>query len=606
MVCLTFPNLRRISLLTVFFLTAFTSPVFAQFFTINRFHSDITINKDASFIVKETLDVEFHMPRHGIFREIPFKYVTELGKTIKTPIKVISVTDESGGDWKYKVAREGNIISIRIGDPDRYVSGLQTYVITYKVENATLFFDDHDELYWNVTGNYWPASIKEASTDITLAVQDNKNKLFQGSCYTGVLGSTESECIFEKKVDGGKFFTRKTFNPGEGFTIALGWDKGLVVPPSNWKQFLWKINIKENWVFSLPFLSLITMITLWSTLGRDPRVRKSVVVMYEPPRYKDKPLSAAEVGTLIDDRVNPRDLSAAIVGLAVKGYIKIEETRIKGLISIFDSIDYKLVKIKEPDLDLSYFEIQLMRSLFLNSQSSINIAELQNTFYEKLPSLKDTLYNGFVQKGYFRSDPAGVRKFYLITGFLIILFFAFGLAILSFAPFISFAPFKGIIAGILTGIPILAFATVMPAKTRVGALAYMHLLGFIEFLMRAEKDRLERMGDKELFSKFLPYAIALDVVDNWTKAFEGIYQEPPKWFVSMGEPTFGEPTFRGPTTFTPRSFSRSIETLTSSLSSKMFSAPRGSSLGGGGFGGGGFGGGGSSGGGFGGGGGRSW
>ena len=135
----------------------------------------------------------------------------------------------------------------------------------------------------------------------------------------------------------------------------------------------------------------------------------------------------------------------------------------------------------------------------------------------------------------------------------------------------------------------------MPAKTRNGTLAYMDILGFQEFMNRAEKDKLERMGDKDLFSKFLPYAIALDVVDNWAKAFEGIYQEPPDWYVSPV----------GLRTFNPYVFSHAIHSVSTDLASAMFSAPRGSGIGGGG-GGGGFGGGGSSGGGFGGGGGGSW
>jgi uncharacterized membrane protein len=111
-------------------------------------------------------------------------------------------------------------------------------------------------------------------------------------------------------------------------------------------------------------------------------------------------------------------------------------------------------------------------------------------------------------------------------------------------------------------------------------------------LRRAEKDRLQRMGDKDLFSKFLPYAIALDVVDNWAKAFEGLYQDPPQWYTS-------ESGFR---TFSPYHFSRSINAATSNLASAIYSAPRGSGIGGGGS----SGGGGFSGGGFGGGGGGSW
>lgn len=138
-------------------------------------------------------------------------------------------------------------------------------------------------------------------------------------------------------------------------------------------------------------------------------------------------------------------------------------------------------------------------------------------------------------------------------------------------------------------LPLFVFGRVMPAKTRTGASTYMDVLGFQGFLNRAEKDRLERMGDKNLFFKFLPYAIALDVEDNWAKALEGIYQEPPQWYRSS----------RGFGTFSPYGFTRSLNSVTSSLASAMFSSPRGSGRGG-------LGGGGSSGGGFGGGGGESW
>jgi uncharacterized membrane protein len=130
----------------------------------------------------------------------------------------------------------------------------------------------------------------------------------------------------------------------------------------------------------------------------------------------------------------------------------------------------------------------------------------------------------------------------------------------------------------------------MPAKTRQGSVAYMDILGFEEFLNRAEKDRLIRMNDQDLFSKFLPYALALNVADSWAKAFEGITQSQPEWYSSRG----------GFRTFTPRDFTRSLNSAASSIATALYSAPRSSGISGG------SGGGGSSGGGFGGGGGGSW
>jgi uncharacterized membrane protein len=563
-------------------LILFISPAFAQYFTINKFHSDIMIDEDSSVIVKETIDVEFHQSRHGIYREIPFKYRDEFGKVITTPTRVLSVTDESGKPWKYQMKKAGHLANIRIGDEKRYVKGSQTYVVTYVVENVILFFNDHDELYWNVTGNYWKAPIKEASATVSLTTK-NKSKNLMAAGYEGSYGSRE-ECSYETYENSGKFFTKRNLNMGEGLTIAFGWDKRLVFPPSSLKKFLWAINPRENWVFLLPIFSLIFMANRWYRKGRDPRVRESVTVMYEPPKFDNKPLTPAEVGTLIDEKFDPRDITSTIVGLAVKGYIKIEETKKEGM--IFDKTDYVPIKVKESDTHLSPFEDELMRRLFSFSPPRLLVSTLKNKFYTNLPALKKALYGELIRKKYFLSSPEKVRNSYIVSGIIILVF-----AVIAFALLVPGSGVKSFIAGILTGTPVLAFARFMPVKTRAGASAYMDILGFQEFMNRAEKDRLERMGDKDLFSKFLPYAIALDVADNWANAFEGIYQEPPDWFVSpVG--------FR---TFSPYAFTHSLNSVTSNLSSAMFSAPRSSGGGGGGFGGGG-----SSGGGFGGGGGGSW
>ncbi len=559
----------------------FVSPALAQYFTIEKFHSDIMVHEDSSVIVKETIETEFHQPRHGIYREIPFKYRDDLGKVVVTPTRVLSVTDESGKAWKYRVDKTGPIINVRIGDAKRYVSGHQTYVITYQVENAILFFDDHDELYWNVTGNYWKAPIKEASATVSLTTNvKSKNLIAAG--FEGGLGSKE-ECASETYDNSGKFSAKRNLNLGEGLTLAFGWDKGLIFPPSSWKKFLWAVNPRENWIFLLPVFSFFYMANRWYRRGKDPKVREAVAVMYEPPKFDNKPLTPAEVGTLLDEKLDPRDITSSIVGLAVKGYIKIEEVKHEGL--IFDKTDYYLRKVKGSDADVSPFERELMQALFPAALPGTLVSALKNKFYTNLPMLKKALYAELIRKKYFLNSPEKVRSLYFAAGVVVIIAAALALAFL-----IPGAGVKSFIAGILTGIPVLAFAKFMPAKTRAGASAYMDILGFEEFMKRAEKDRLERMADANLFSRFLPYAIALDVAANWAKAFEGIYQDPPNWYVSpVG--------FR---TFSPYGFTHSFSSVTSSLGSTMFSTPR-SSGGGGGFGGGGF-----SGGGFGGGGGGSW
>lgn len=558
------------------------SPFFSSF-TIRNFQSSILINEDSSFTVKETIDVDFNQSRHGIYREIPFKYTDDLDKTIRTPLEILSVTDSVGRDRKYRVRQTGNVVNVRIGDAKIYVSGFQSYVILYKVENALLYFDNHDELYWNVTGNYWRAPIKAASADVTLSTMKESKKIW-AACFTGIYGLRRSNCSFTTSHNSGNFYSKTYLNPGEGLTIVFGWDKGLVSPPSSYKRFFWALNLKENWIFLLSIISFIFMISLWYRRGRDPKVRQAITVMYEPPKYGNKAITPAEVGAIIDEKLDPRDISSTIVGLAVRGYVQIKEKKKEGL--IVDSTDYYLSKVKEPDENLSSFEAKVMRNVFSDDPSGVFVYEMKNKFYKNLLDLKNSLYEELVRKKYFLKSPEKVRNMYVAAGFVIIIFGGFLTVV-----FTSNLTGRAILASVLTGVPFLLFSRVMPAKTRAGAFAYMDILGFQEFLNRAEKDRLQRMGDKNLFSKFLPYAVALDVVDNWAKAFEGIYQDPPSWYVSPG----------GFRTFMPSHFAYAIGSLTSNLSSAMFSAPRGSGVGGSGSGIGGF-----SGGGFGGGGGGSW
>ena len=562
----------------------FSSPAHAQDFTINDFTANILINPDSSFTVQETLTVEFHRPRHGIYREIPYIYTDSLGSSIRTPTEVLSVKDGNGNKLRSKVSRKGNILNIRIGDPDTYVSGLQKYVIFYKVENAILFFDDHDELYWNVTGNYWKSEIKHAVCTVSLA--GKKTKEFWAACYTGRSGSAEKSCTYENAENFIEIKTQRSLSAGEGLTIAYGWDKGLVSHPSSLRKFLWLINLQQNWIFIFPLLSLSIMLNLWYTKGRDPRDRESVTVMYGPPQYNNVPLCPAEVGTLIDETLDSRDITATIVGLAVKGYIKIEETKVEGI--VFDSKDYHLAKQKEPDDSLSLFERELMSYIF-GSLPGKMVSELKNKFYAYIDPLRKTLYSELTKKKYFTVSPDKVRQLYAAAGFIIVIA-ATVLISLLFSD--SIGGTRTFLAGILCGLPIFGLAKFMPAKTRSGAAAYMSILGFEEFLTRAEKDQLMRMKDENLFSRFFPYALALNVADNWAKAFEGIYQQPPEWYVSP----------MGGRMFSPTGFNHSINSAMSSLSTAIFSAPRSSGTGRGGF----SGGGGSSGGGFGGGGGGSW
>lgn len=558
-------------------------PARAEDFSIRSFHADIEIRKDTSIRVTETIEAEFFRPRHGIFRDIPFRYADELGKTTVMPVRIESVGGPPGTARKYRVERSGGFVRVRIGDPDRYVDGRQVYILRYSVENAIVPFPDHDELYWNVTGNDWPVEIGTVSASATFA-WGSLPAPPRTRCFTGPRGSREEACEAASGRDRAAFTATRGFRPGEGMTVVAGWEKGIVTPPSRWNRLLFRMNAGENWpLLAVPF-TLAFMAGLWYRKGKDPSTGDPLVVAYAPPEGAGRPILPAEAGTLIDEKLDPADLAASIVNLAVKGHVTIEEEQTRPF--LFAKTDYLLRKGKNPGGELPPFERLLMDRLFRDHGSEVRVSDLKLEFHKNLEDLRKAVFEGLEGLGYFSGNPMSVKSRYVRAG--IFLLFAAGLLLFLGEKITGTLPSRAAGALFLSGVIVILFASRMPVKTLKGAEALGRVKGFEEFLLRAEKDRLERMNDPTLFERYLPYAIALGVSDRWAKAFEGIWQEPPRWYLSDG----------GAGAFHPAAFHRSLDSALSTMSGAMFAAPRGSGSG--------FSGGGGSGGGGGGGGGGSW
>jgi len=221
------------------------APSPAEDFSIVSFRSGIEVRADSSLRIAETIETVFHRQRHGLYRDIPFRYTDELGKESITPVHVVSVKDASVNPWKHKVERSGGFVRVRIGDPDRFVEGRQVYVIEYSVENAILSLQDHDELYWNVTGNDWAAPIGSATAIVTVAAEGRPLE-FRTRCYTGPRGSRQEGCAVSASRNGATIVSGRALQAGEGMTGVLGWEKGVVRPASPWKTHAFRLNLPVN------------------------------------------------------------------------------------------------------------------------------------------------------------------------------------------------------------------------------------------------------------------------------------------------------------------------------------------------------------------------
>ena len=562
-------------------LTALVSPSAAKERYLRKFFSDIAVLPNGTIDVTENITFQFvGGPWHGIYRDIPVEYSGPRGLNYSLFLSVKSVTDDSGQNLRYETSRVRHYLRIKIYIPGADNS-TRTVSIDYTVSNALKYFDDHDEFYWNVTGDEWPIQIDSAGAHVVFP-EGTAN--LRAKAFTGTFRSTGSAASARVEGTGVDVQTTAPLNIHEGLTLATAFDKGAVREPTAFSLFL--LYLRSNWPLVLPVFVFIFMFWWWWTRGRDPRLRP-IAAQYEPP---DK-LSPGEVGTLIDNSVDMRDITASIVDLAVRGYIVIEEKQKDHLLGLTHSKDYifHLKKSRAEWASLKPHEQTLLNGLFSsgNAGDLVTLDQLHNTFYTNIPVMRDQIFASLVGNSYYARRPDSVRASYLAFGLVT------GAILIGLGHWLSqhlgMAPMPFIVSGIISGLIVCGFGLVMPARTQTGARALEGILGFEDFLAHVESDRFNRMiKTPEMFEKFLPFAMALGVEKNWSRAFQGIYTQPPQWYQGG---SFGPG-------FYPYAFANNLSSMSSMAGTAMASAPRssgGSAFGGGGgggFSGGGFGGGG--------------
>jgi uncharacterized membrane protein len=387
---------------------------------IKSFESFIDVHKDGVIVVRERIVVDFgEEERHGIYRTIPYYFQGR-----KLEFNLISVEDDSGSSYQVWEEKEDGKVYWRIGDPEVLVKGEKVYNITYKVKGAINYFKEHDEIYWNVNGTEWEMRIKEVSCVVNLPEGVDVSKV-KYTFYTGKKGSREQNG--KAWVEGNKvFFKAGPFKPGENLTIVVGIPKGVLIEPPkpSW--------ISRNWgllfMIFLPLISFWYMLSQYFHYGRDPKIYRSIMVEYDPPNN----LKPAEIGTLVDEYADDRDIVATIIDLAIRGYLKIKPLGNKDVEieilregddlegyekEIFEAIkesveDGKVLKLGE---GVKYY----IRSL--EPSEAKEYVEKYKELHETLESVKDEVYDLVTQRGYFQENPKAIRDNYAALGILMFL-----------------------------------------------------------------------------------------------------------------------------------------------------------------------------------------
>jgi uncharacterized membrane protein YgcG len=627
-------------LLALAWLLATTAPAHADE-RILSYHADIRIAADGSMTVAEHIRVraEGDQINHGIYRDFPTSYRDPLRNHYRVAFDMLGAErDGSSEDWHSET--RGNGVRVYLGSSATTVPiGEHEYVIRYRTNRQVGFFDDHDELYWNVTGNGWAFPIDAAGAEVHLPQAVPVEQL-EASGYTGPQGSREQALTTELEPGGARFTASRALGPEEGLSIVLEFPKGIIAEPSTEQKMAWLLRDNRNLVIGLVGLLILWLYYgwAWNRWGRDPP-RGVRIPLYEPPNG-DSPAAMRYVREMSFDKTC---FSAAILGLAAKGQLGIDEKK-KG--------EFTLTRA-DTDATLTADEKALHDSLFKGGGTLKLVQANRERVVGAMDALKKSLAAGY-EKKYFNTHSRKLWPGVLVTlvtagtmivlqpgeapavaGFMLLWLSGWSLGTFAIASAawqatrqadgpVKVAGSAGLwlfalpfIAGEIGGLAMLAwsvgigstlafviligtnvaFYQWMKAPTRDGAKLLDRIDGFRWYLGVAEKQELDsryKPGSRpELFAAYLPYAVALDVENAWADRFADaltpmqMQEARPTWYHGTGD--FSSASLA--------SFSSSLSSGLSSAISSSSTSP-GSSSGGGG--------GGSSGGGGGGGGGGGW
>jgi uncharacterized membrane protein YgcG len=357
--------------------------LFAQEEYIRSFHSDLKVDASGLLMITETIEIYAagDQIRRGIVRTLPLSGTDYRYKTVKTDYKVINVK-MNGQDSPYDTEKKQGSLYINVGDDSFLEPGWYTFQIMYTAEGQLGYFEDYDELYWNVNGFGWVFRIASISAAVQIP---QEAEFLQSSCYTGYSGSTEQNCSTETLPDGRMIFRAENLASGQNLTIATGFTKGIVSlppPPTFIEQFGLLI-----FTGIMTLVLLVYYIYTWQKYGVDPP-KPTVIPEFNPP----SDLSPASMGMLHKGYFWGELISASIVHLAVNGYLRIEEKSKDQLFGLFKSTEFHLVKLKEDDDALPKEERKLMQYFFTNG----NIAVIDGKFSSHFKSMYQAYMNSLV------------------------------------------------------------------------------------------------------------------------------------------------------------------------------------------------------------------
>lgn len=597
--------------------------------SVDRWDTVYTLAEDGSARVRVEIDFDFgNNPGHGPYWTLPIKQGYDDTHDRMYQVTDVTASSPTGAPASVYLEEGDAWLVVRVGDTAvDNVSGVQTYVLEYTVAgvmNSTTAEETStgaagDEFYWNAIGDGWETPVRNASVTV-VGLAD----VTDARCWAGATGAT-SACGQAEISGATATFAQDSLAPGEPFSVAVLYPAGTyatqpVLVESNdfaraFRITPWTVGGALLILFGGGWLIVRRLLASGTdqayagitpgnspALGAEASVTRRdrsapVAVAFAPPAG----LRPGQLGTLIDEKADPRDVTATVVDLAVRGYLVIEEVQAVG-----DGRgpgkkgkapeDYVLIKSRDVDEALLAYERHLFEAIF-DARDRIPLSELTITLHPDAESVQAELYREVTALGWFKGNPSHVRNTWAGGGLALIVGGVMG--IIALAAWTS-AALLGVPVVIL-GVVMLATAKAAPARTPEGSRILAQARGFELYLRTAEGEQLRFEEGQDIFSRYLPYAIAFGVAEQWARAFEKLAAQG----AALAEPTWYHGVAYGAFWLHAGGFGHRMSEF-AQLADAAMSPATPSSSGGSAFSGGGFSGGGFSGGGGGGGGGGGW
>ena len=497
---------------------------------ITSYDTQVQVRTDGSIDVTEQIAVhaEGSQIRRGIYRDFPTRYTDRLGNRVKVDLQVLGV-ERNGRQEPWFTEKMANGIRINTGNDDFLpVPADHTYTLRYRTTRQLGFFKDHDELYWNAIGTGWIFPIEAGTVEVKLPTPVPVGQM-SAEAYTGPQGAKGSAYVAELPAPGvARYRLTQPLNSNEGFTTVLMFPKGIVTAPTTGDHAGWFFRDNRGVLVALVGLLLLMayMVKTWKAVGRDPQ--KGIVIARYEPREGQTPAGLRFMQLMGYDM---RCFTADVLSLAVGGHLRIKQDDgfFKDKWSLLRGADASGEEAQGlRGADGSRAEAQnahgksipqqrLLSGLFPGGKDSL---ELKNTNAAIVSSAKsghsEALESEF-QPRYFKRNGKKVGIAVLI-------------AVITMALSFILSGGYGIPAIIGAGVIMLVSLVIFGRLVRAPTLEGRDLLDEIEglklYMSVAEKQELASMRgpdepplDAKRYEALLPYAVALDVEDAWTKKF---------------------------------------------------------------------------------------